>query len=1707
MFNPFEGSAEQVRVHLKDLSTDIREDKEYYYYDLIQSINDEEEVVGTVRVPKDTFLMDGELLYCEEDGKPEPSFKKGDAYIRLKIITEEFIKDEEGKYSPELTEKNYKYIHILVTDLLNVPLTEIKVEDKEEGNVVTGIELREEISDDKRLKTYTIILKRIIAVEDVSIYESEDKENNKEEKKSVIYKVKEVTTDSTLQKFEYYKVDLPTELKNPENLTFKQVGENKNIDVGYNGSVPVSVKIVGNKGTEVNSITLNNNKDVVYEVSSKTEIEVTKEGEEDYIQNIEAVQNSDGSITLVVQKENFEDLVFVYGEEEKKEFRYDPKSEKFFEVESGENVEINAEITNNKIVYTINSKTNITIDENKDGPKYVIQNIKEDINSNDYQKHFNIETIEVATPDDIPTELPNKKALIIEAEKKNGITNNIDYIGSDEKKVNIKEGDNVTFEMSEEADELTIEINAIDTNTHYEGENIISNSINGTTKVNAAISNGNLRLNYIEGDEDVQAKSSIPITGKDGIAVKKEYDEQIITVSAKELKDKIEGGVKNPSSLIISDGTTYVSYDGETPKNIYLSEGDNVKISSGQRAENSYEYKIHSSDTLYDFVITTENNSPSEVTGNIKNEELQLRLIETTNIWNENTQQFIDEQKVAAVIPLTGVNRTKVYKNSGANDIFFDTPDYKFGEGLEYDENEDKVNLNFEVDGWTIDAGNISHYCTCFTAADESTKRVTSSKPFTYKNGAMIAVRFSQGNSGNVEIEFEGKTTPVYQGNSEYNAAFSINTVLWLMYYDNGINDFWLLINTPSLQNTKNILSSSSTNHFPSNSIKNGQVHLNHLNDNEVTSSHLIKGEKGLEVTADNGEICITPPDIDVTIENHDNIISLNYGDTLTVDQVSGGNESHEVIVDRLTYKLPDIPTPGGDEHYIAKHILSNSPTGTEPVGQITGTSDKPIYLNLIDGTDDTKHISSLAIYGSGSTNVNTTFSGDGLMIGSTQQKYGVANENELGLIKEGGDISIDDEGIVTVNETEALKGDVYINGMLLQGNDFKTDASSRKNISNFAWCLTKGEETTKEITLSQDYAFRSGLTINVGFSYDNTAEKPRLYITNLGNSAPIYSNGTYISSDALKANLIYTMVFYNGAFHVVNIDTNTKTTISTTRAEGDDFGDKLAVTGFTSSKNTDTDEIIYTPIYKQFSTTDTKTEIDTTKAPQTGTAFITGFESDYYYQNNYLLYTPVYNTLENTLNEIISIDGENKIKVEQNVDDNGIKQLSWTISHDTPNRSNGEHHTIKDYQTPSFGEAFEMPNFYYDNYGHIINYNTASVELPSIYGRFGIDVLKDTTDGNWYAQHSNQVVGGTVGANKITQLNYESNFYVPQFTYDDYGHIRSAKTNTIKLPPIPDYSEIPNTPKALGANRGLNIDSNNNIGHANNQITAGTTVSNSTVSLPNSGKFKIPKITYNNYGHIIKVEEQELTLPPIPNYSEIPGTPDIPEQTRYEGEEGIYVDNKNYKIGHNNSITEGTTISNTTKVLSHNGTFKIPKITYDEHGHVKTATSETLELDIWGKLKKVDFPPMNNNAYDDVTYDDIKEYRTVNFSAYDFSRTDYAIKGQVEIPLLYLLANQVTETNGTVYNKIIGPEDSENLLTIDETLNEPQYFVGCLGINNMFDGSEDGLYYTHYIVAFVKGNDLHIYPFTSATSLSSKKTDKGELRKRRIKQCVAFFS
>lgn len=98
-----------------------------------------------------------------------------------------------------------------------------------------------------------------------------------------------------------------------------------------------------------------------------------------------------------------------------------------------------------------------------------------------------------------------------------------------------------------------------------------------------------------------------------------------------------------------------------------------------------------------------------------------------------------------------------------------------------------------------------------------------------------------------------------------------------------------------------------------------------------------------------------------------------------------------------------------------------------------------------------------------------------------------------------------------------------------------------------------------------------------------------------------------------------------------------------------------------------------------------------------------------------------------------------------------------------------------------------------------------------------------------------------------------------------------------------------------LTAERGLSI-TNNSIGHSNQIITPGTVGQDQAPG--NGGTFNIPKLTYDQYGHLTVITTAQVTLPDITNVPD--GEIDIkfngPTTSSVEKLDRIVVGDKTYE-------------------------------------------------------------------------------------------------------------------------------------------------------------------------------------------------------------------
>lgn len=93
---------------------------------------------------------------------------------------------------------------------------------------------------------------------------------------------------------------------------------------------------------------------------------------------------------------------------------------------------------------------------------------------------------------------------------------------------------------------------------------------------------------------------------------------------------------------------------------------------------------------------------------------------------------------------------------------------------------------------------------------------------------------------------------------------------------------------------------------------------------------------------------------------------------------------------------------------------------------------------------------------------------------------------------------------------------------------------NNSNNDSSFYYgeCSTAGDVTIKDLTIS-NFQLIDNIHVAIKFQNTNTASNPMLNINNTGNKSIYYKN-TAISTDTLKANIIYDFVYYDNKFQLI---------------------------------------------------------------------------------------------------------------------------------------------------------------------------------------------------------------------------------------------------------------------------------------------------------------------------------------------------------------------------------------------------------------------------------------------------------------------------------------------------------------------------------------------------------------------------------------------
>ena len=156
---------------------------------------------------------------------------------------------------------------------------------------------------------------------------------------------------------------------------------------------------------------------------------------------------------------------------------------------------------------------------------------------------------------------------------------------------------------------------------------------------------------------------------------------------------------------------------------------------------------------------------------------------------------------------------------------------------------------------------------------------------------------------------------------------------------------------------------------------------------------------------------------------------------------------------------------------------------------------------------------------------------------------------------------------------------------------------------------------------------------------------------------------------------------------------------------------------------------------------------------------------------------------------------------------------------------------------------------------------------------------------------------------------------------------------------------------------------SNGTISHANSGVTAASK-GDTTAQTPTwGGTFKVLSGTVNATGHLTSFADHNVTIPDATATTASAGLMSAEDKSKLNsinisdigrieansiiGERDIDVSIEDgiATIGHSNSITAGTASGTATSTLVNGGSFNMPTITYDGHGHITAKGTTTITL------------------------------------------------------------------------------------------------------------------------------------------------------------------
>ena len=260
------------------------------------------------------------------------------------------------------------------------------------------------------------------------------------------------------------------------------------------------------------------------------------------------------------------------------------------------------------------------------------------------------------------------------------------------------------------------------------------------------------------------------------------------------------------------------------------------------------------------------------------------------------------------------------------------------------------------------------------------------------------------------------------------------------------------------------------------------------------------------------------------------------------------------------------------------------------------------------------------------------------------------------------------------------------------------------------------------------------------------------------------------------------------------------------------------------------------------------------------------------------------------------------------------------------------------------YGEDISIPTLTIDENGHIKSYGTVKVTIPEAYK---LPTASTTEKGGVIIGDGLSIdpLSGVLSANEgstdkkgIVKLsNTPGSSTTEAATPKAVNDAKEAAQEfaTQKMAEFKQSLETEGAPPTYEGTSTLFGDSDNIVVVKNasgkvisfkhkNEVAEGS-LGTGGATLFNGGTILVPTFKYDTNGHITQSGTEQIIIKP------------------FVGRKGITVENE--YIGHENEITSGSTVKNTEGTLAFGGSFNVPEVTYDNHGHITSVAYKELSL------------------------------------------------------------------------------------------------------------------------------------------------------------------